>query len=367
MVAALELQRRGLRHAVMVDAAATTASLQALDRQGLAYAVKVADGATTASRAALEARGLAYFVPVLVDATSASKAILDRQGLRYAVQVDADILPADRAVLDRQGLRYFVEVDSSGNSVAPGGGAYTAVAVNFDGTNDWLTRDAQFASVADGKTGLLSLWFNKLGGDGALCQLFGTTVRFGLRFWTTNGLDLVGANAAGSSILQLRTTPTYLAGSGWKHVLASWDLNATTGQLYVNDATPALSVNTRTNDLIDYTNTDWSVGALPAGTSKYTGDLAEVFFHNTFLDLSVTANRRLFVSPTGKPVNLGANGSTPLGVQPVLYLANPLATWHTNLGSGAGLTLHGALTSASTNPNAVLLQRLPTLLPGLPE
>jgi hypothetical protein len=122
MVTTLELQRRGLPYAVVVDGAATPASLQALDRQGLPYLVEVADGATMASRRALESRGLRYLVPVLVDATAASKASLAAQGLRYAVQVDADILPADRLVLQRQGLAYYVKVDSSGNSVATAAG-----------------------------------------------------------------------------------------------------------------------------------------------------------------------------------------------------------------------------------------------------
>jgi len=122
MVTTAELQRRGLRYAVSVDAAATVASLQALDRQGLPYRVEVADGASMASRAALDARGLRYFVPVAVGTTTAAKASLDRQGLRYAVQVDADILPADRRTLEQQGLAYYVKVDSSGNSVATAAG-----------------------------------------------------------------------------------------------------------------------------------------------------------------------------------------------------------------------------------------------------
>jgi hypothetical protein len=118
MVTTLDLQRRGLPYAVVVDGAATPASLADLDDKGLPYLVEVADGATMASRRALEARGLRYLVPVLVDATPASKASLAAQGLRYAVQVDADILPADRLVLQRQGLACYVEVDSSGNSVS---------------------------------------------------------------------------------------------------------------------------------------------------------------------------------------------------------------------------------------------------------
>jgi hypothetical protein len=65
------------------------------------------------------------------------------------------------------------------------------------------------------------------------------------------------------------------------------------------------------------------------------------------------ANRRLFISATGKPVSLGANGSTPFGTQPAIYLGNPLATWHTNLGAGGGFNVTGgALTAASTSPSA---------------
>jgi hypothetical protein len=153
MVTTAELNRRGLRYAVVVDAAATPASLQALDRQGLPYLVEVADGATMASRRALEARGLRYLVPVLGDATAASKASLAAQGLRYAVQVDADILPADRLVLQRQGLTYYVEVDSSGNSVsaaAVGGGALLTGETDGFATDFLYATDAQRVALKTG-------------------------------------------------------------------------------------------------------------------------------------------------------------------------------------------------------------------------
>jgi hypothetical protein len=232
--------------------------------------------------------------------------------------------------------------------------AFTAVAVNFDGTNDWLTRTAPLTALLDGKTGTVSLWFNKLGGDATIMQFMQTTTpRFKVSFFSTNALEVVGNNAAGTIILHLRTSTTYLAGSGWRHLLASWDLNATTGLLYINDAAPALGTNIRTNDTIDYTNLDFAVGAQVAGGQKFNGDLSEVFFHSGFIDISVEANRRLFRSAAGKPVSLGANGSTPLGTQPSLYLGNPLATWHVNLGSGGPLSVTGgALTAASTSPSA---------------
>ena len=147
MVTTPELDRRGLRYGVIVDAAVPLADLQELDRRGLRYKVEVADGLAAADRATLDARGLRYFVPVAVGVAEADKASLDRQGLRYAVQVDADILQADRDALERQGLRYFVEVDSSGNSVAPGAGVVGGAALLADETNGFAT-DFTYATDA---------------------------------------------------------------------------------------------------------------------------------------------------------------------------------------------------------------------------
>jgi hypothetical protein len=180
MVTTAELQRRGLRYAVSVDAAATNASLLDLQQKGLPYAVEVADGATMASRAALEARGLAYFVPVLVDATPASKASLERQGLRYAVQVDADILPADRLVLDRQGLRYLVKVDSSGNSVAAGGAGGAAI---IAGETNAFATDFTYATDAS-RVAVKTAGVNVSSGLDAFYQNAGTSPKL---VWDASG------------------------------------------------------------------------------------------------------------------------------------------------------------------------------------
>ena len=151
MATIFDLQDRGLRHGVIVDAAVTTADLATLERAGLRYKVEVASGVTAADRATLDRRGLQYFVPVAVGVTAADKAALERQGLRYAVQVDADIIPADRAALEQQGLSYFVEVDSSGNSVAPGPG-FSAEALAFFArlaTQPTAPRKTQYATLID--------------------------------------------------------------------------------------------------------------------------------------------------------------------------------------------------------------------------
>ncbi len=47
------------------------------------------------------------------------------------------------------------------------GREYRANAVQFDGSNDYLTRGAELTGIADGKAGTLSVWLNFTGGDAA--------------------------------------------------------------------------------------------------------------------------------------------------------------------------------------------------------
>ena len=69
----------------------------------------------------------------------------------------------------------------------------------------------------------------------------------------------------------------------------------------------------------------------------------------TYLDFSVEANRRLFISAAGKPVD-PAVAVAALGT-PIVRFSGPTASWHTNKGSGGGFTENGALTDASTSPS----------------
>jgi hypothetical protein len=118
--------------------------------------------------------------------------------------------------------------------------------------------------------------------------------------------------------------------------------------IYVDDVSN-LAVTTFTDDTIDYDDNDFIVGAEnTAGTNRWNGCLSEVFFHTSYLDITVEANRRKFRTSGGKPASLGADGSTPLGVQPLLYA--PSGNPGTNLGSGGNFTVTGTLDAASTSP-----------------
>src|SRR3546814_7073174 len=47
-----------------------------------------------------------------------------------------------------------------------------------------------------------------------------------------------------------------------------------------------------------------------------------------------------------------ADGSTPTGSAPLVFLSGATASWHTNKGTGGGFTENGALTDAATDPPA---------------
>ena len=248
-------------------------------------------------------------------------------------------------------------LQAQGQGIWPG---YRANAVNFDGTNDYLTLGAGLTGAADSKLLTLSFWIRKQGSDGVAERIIrsattvgGATSRVVVTKNTLDKISIQGVNAAGTSVLIASPTDdTVEVADGWVHILCSVDL-ADTGKrhLYLNDASDA-TWSTYTDDLIEFTEQDWAIGATPDGSGKLNADLADLWFlPGTYIDFSVTANRRLFISATGKPVYLGATGERPTGTSALIYLSGATAGWETNLGTGGGFTENGALSTSATSPS----------------
>lgn len=252
-----------------------------------------------------------------------------------------------------------------GQPTLGGGSAFSYDAVNFDGTNDWLTRGADFSGTSDSATGIL-YWFAKwTTSTSILSQLFTSNsghINAGVHDGTINpngSVNINLQNAAATATLNVRTSGG-LNNGAWHSFLASWDVNAAAGSrtfhLYVDDVSDkTILTDTGIAFNVDYTDTDWAVGALVSGSFKLISDLAEFYFApGQFLDFSNVTNRRKFIDASNKPVDLGANGSTPTGAQPLVYLhvdaAEAANNFAANAGSGAGMTVNGALSLASTKP-----------------
>lgn len=230
---------------------------------------------------------------------------------------------------------------------------------DFDGANDYMTRGAGLTGAADSKTGIISGWF-VLDDITNLQELISTgtaTPHFWFIFASapTSKFRVIAYNGAGSFIFQMSTSSAFSAGATWVHVLASWDLAASATHLYINDVSNK-SADTVTNDTIDYTYANWSIGADVAGGNKFNGCLSELYFSpGQYLDFSLVYNRRKFISASGKPVFLGTDGSFPTGTAPLVYqhLGNgeAVANFATNRGTGGDFTITGTLATGSTSPS----------------
>ena len=226
-------------------------------------------------------------------------------------------------------------------------------AAKYDGSTGYLTRGADLTGIADGKTGLFSAWI-RLDASGSLHTLLANVIanaRFGITKTAANKFRVLGKNAAGTTILDQGTTVAYTASPAELHVLMSWDLNATTAYIYINNVSDVTSV-TKTNDTIDYvTGTpNWAVGAETDATNKFNGAISELFFSTEYLDLSNSANRAKFIDSNGNPVYLGTDGSLPTGTAPAIYLNNRAALIGTNAGTGGNFTVNGTVVDANSTP-----------------
>lgn len=231
-----------------------------------------------------------------------------------------------------------------------------ALGVDFDGSADYLTRGGALTSAADSKVGILSCWL-KLADT--TCDILrndaaGADPIVGLSY--NSGSDLVQLTLQGTGPTTALLVTSAAGGftitaDTWFHLLISWDVGNSVSHLYIDD-TDRLSESINSDLAIDYTTAaDWGIGATVSGSNKLDGCLTE-FYLNTadYLDFSVEANRRKFISADLVAVNLGADGSTPTGNQPIVYLRGPSARFATNLGYGGDFSVTGSLSECSDNP-----------------
>lgn len=128
-------------------------------------------------------------------------------------------------------------------------------------------------------------------------------------------------------------------------------------QLYMNDVDVAILRDDEGLATINMMNgAPFFIGSDSFEGDEFNGAMADLWIApNTFIDFSVTGNRRKFISAAGKPVNLGADGSIPTGTAPAIFQrrapADAAATFADNLGTGGDFTITGTLTNAPSSPS----------------
>lgn len=269
------------------------------------------------------------------------------------ISIDANSLALNSGTIDDTAgndatLTHSAVTDQSSHKVET---TYTQHVVDFDGTNDWLTRDAALTGAADGKQLTISMWI-EVDVDGSLMNflfgasaLAGATSRIVLRRQTTNVIQLFGFNSGGTQRLRADFGSLTVA-SGRNHIVLSVDLtDSAKRHVYVNGADAGPSWTTFFNDNINIACADWAVGAAADGSGKLNGQMADPMMFASYVDLSVQANRELFIL-AGEPVAPAA-AIASLGTPLIAMTATTSAAWPTNNGSGGGFTEHGDVTDGS--------------------
>lgn len=239
---------------------------------------------------------------------------------------------------------------------------YAVDAADFDGTNDYMSRGGSLTGAADSKRLTFVAWFRVDGSNGSAIDLFeidipATRTTFLIRRASDGRIQVLGKDDGATTALLLYSTGTYTSGATWRCLMFSVDMFDTAKRhLYIGDTNDLGTVTIYENLPIDFTTAECLVGAEDGAASKFNGCLAELWFEDgVYTDFSVEANRRLFFSAAGKPVDLGADGSTPTGTAPLVYLrvadGAAVATFATNLGTGGNFTITGTLDTASTSPS----------------
>ena len=248
----------------------------------------------------------------------------------------------------------------------PVSGEVLPEAVSFDGakgTNnatDYLSRTTPLSNQADSKTFTFSTWAWLDGANGGLLYLgnnrFFITFEGGGDYFKCEGRD-----ANNTRHLRFEAPTGLVPVNTWVNILMSFDMSDTSKRhIYINEvditsATFTGSFPTYTNGTLDFTpaassgaDMTYRIGAQYNAQSKLGGRLAHFFFDYTYRDLSVTANRRLFIDADGKP----ADSDTLAALNPIMYLPMKDAdTAGSNSGTGGNFAAVGTLATAERGPN----------------
>jgi len=236
-------------------------------------------------------------------------------------------------------------------ATSTGSRSVPAKGTEFDGVTDYLSRSSDLTGNVDSKTFTFSAWvYNSLNTNtNNRIYSIGTTEPFFIQHGASaNDLEIKAKNSAGTVILTTTTALDIITKDTFVHLLISIDLvNIANRAVYINDRLVSATWNTYTNDLIDFTQLNHDI-ANGTGGVPWKGRLSNLYLDYTYRELSIEANRRLFITADGKP----ADSAPLIALNPILYLPmNDASTAHINLGTGGNFVQNGTLDTASRGAN----------------
>lgn len=250
-----------------------------------------------------------------------------------------------------------VEYCNGNDWVMAGIGSYSPIAAEFEGSSAYMTG-ALNNTVADSNKWSASFWFRNddyAENDWRFILDSPDPGDISIDWHGHSGDRLLfsGQNPSSTTVMSMYSDP--VTDDEWHHVLFSVDLSdAGKRHIYIDGVSAIDTVTTYdTSGFFDFTLTDYGIGSY-TGARMWDGALADLWVDfGTYIDFSSAAQRAKFVSPTGTPMYLGADGSLPTGASPDIFLTGDVEDWHINKGTAGGFTPTGAaIMYASTNPGS---------------
>lgn len=221
-----------------------------------------------------------------------------------------------------------------------------AQGVDLDGTYDYFSRSTDLTGNVDSKTFTFSAWvyFSSRSNSPYIIRLNSS---FAIQINTTGSIYITGKNSSATTILNVTTSTGKIQDNTFCNIIISCDLSDTNSRsIYINDTFLSMSGGTFTNDTLDFTGSTHLIG-YGAGAGYVKGRLSNVFLDYTYRDLSIEANRRLFIDANGKP----ADGWKALSPIIGMSMADA-ATAHINdYGTGGNFTPNGTYATSNRGAN----------------
>lgn len=245
-------------------------------------------------------------------------------------------------------------------SYASGGQRLCDAAV-FNGSTTRMVLASPLA-VQDSKSGIFSAWVRRDGGAGVSQGILVggiQTLSFGCRAGLFTDFFFMSADQSGGVKSLDLNSQVHGVGPTWYHVLGSWNQEINCFW-YVNDTNERTLNNFLNAPLLYAPYPQWQIGCsfnVAVPQDFFFGALAEIYFApGYYLDFSIVANRRKFITAAGKPAQMGYNAYLPTGDLPSIYFhldkGEPPANFAYNRGTGGNpWVITGPLTTASTSPS----------------
>jgi len=229
---------------------------------------------------------------------------------------------------------------AAGNSAIAG---EVAEAIDFDGTNDYLSRSSDLTGNTDSSAMTFSAWI-WLSSSTSYQYFYAARNRFTVGTVSNTTFEVNAYDSSGIAIKRFTVSSPDIAKDTFVHFCCSF--NTLNIRAAVNDVVASLSVSVNNSGTVDFTQTQHFIGRDLSGATLYGGRLSNVFLDYTYRDLSVTANRRLFVTADLKPA------ADQASLNPILYLPlNDPTAPGANAGTGGDFTLTGTIARSGRGPN----------------